>query len=299
MSLSDIALACYAKDDPTESAIAEAYNTSVNRQWSSHLCVLRLSSVLRLPIKTYLPVPDNYSDTREEIGSLSIMYNCTIFPRLSSSTPSDERIHLFRCALMPVCYLESMKIPESKNHYVALCQPKDASLEIGNIQSFISKPIVSSILLNSSTQVKTTATSSSGVTNTSIATAISSLPSTSSTFPKQKLPSISSGSVKAKTKQLVLDALFQKKRKLDETDDGRPITEEQKYYILCNVLRPPYTYTFPMYEDNGRQLRPIIQAIFLCGRQDIALHEAIEMMLNITCQMTSTLAILYTFLSTV
>ena len=32
----------------------------------------------------------------------------------------------------------------------------------------------------------------------------------------------------------------------------RPITEQQKYYILCNVWRPPHTYTFPMNEDKRR-----------------------------------------------
>ena len=34
--------------------------------------------------------------------------------------------------------------------------------------------------------------------------------------------------MKTKTKQLVLDALFQKKRKLDETDDERPVQSKKK-----------------------------------------------------------------------
>ncbi len=105
-----------------------------------------------------------------------------------------------------------MKIPERKNHYVALCQPRDASLEIWDIESFIPKPIFLSILQLSSTEVKKNTTVSSGITPMS-------LPSTSSTIPKRKLSSPSSGSVKAKMKQLVLEALFPKKRKLDEKDD--------------------------------------------------------------------------------
>jgi hypothetical protein len=103
MCLSDIALACYTKDDPSESVRTEAYNTSINHQWSPFLCVLGLSSVLRLPIESYFPIPVNQSDVQEEMDSLSTMFNCTIFPRVSSSTP-DKKIHLFRCALMPAGY---------------------------------------------------------------------------------------------------------------------------------------------------------------------------------------------------
>ena len=152
--------------------------------------------MLGLPIETYFPIPDN----QEELDSLFTMFNCTIFPWVSSSTP-DERIHLFRYALMPVGYLAKMKIPERKMPLWKYCM---------DTQSFIAKPVLSSIPLFSSTsEVKKTATSSGEATT-------SSLPSTSSTISKQKLPSTSSGSVKTKMKQLVLEALFPKKRKLDE-----------------------------------------------------------------------------------
>lgn len=180
MCLSDIALASFEKDDLSKSVMAEAYNNSVNHQWSSFLCLLGLSSVLELPIESYFPIPVNQSDSQEEMDSLSIMFNCTISPREPSSTPSDEKIHLFRCVLMPVGYLESMKISQRKNYYVALCESKDASLEMLDIQSFVSKPIFSSTPL-SSTKLKTSTSS-----------ATSSLLSTSSTIPKRKLASTSS-----------------------------------------------------------------------------------------------------------
>jgi hypothetical protein len=211
--LSEIAMSSYMKDDPSESVRAEAYNTSVNHQWSSFFCVLALSSVLKLPIESYFPMPVNRSDAQEEINSLLTMFNCTIFPWVSNSTPSGEKIHLFRCAVMPAGYLSTMRIPERKNHYVALCQPRDASLETWDMESFISKPISLSILQSNSTEVnKATAVSSGSTSSTS-----TSLPSTSSTAPKRKLHS--SDSVKSKMKQLVLEALFPKKRKLDEKDD--------------------------------------------------------------------------------
>ena len=35
----------------------------------------------------------------------------------------SEKIHIFRCAAMPLNYLQTRKIPDTKKHYVALCQP--------------------------------------------------------------------------------------------------------------------------------------------------------------------------------
>ena len=63
-------LTCYTKDDPSESARIEAYNTSVNRQWSSLLCVLGLSSVLRLPIESYFPIPANDSGEMDSLSTI-------------------------------------------------------------------------------------------------------------------------------------------------------------------------------------------------------------------------------------
>ena len=114
-----------------------------------------------------------------------------------------------------------MKIPEQKNHYIVLCQPKNASLQMWNIHSFLPKPISPSILLREKI-VTNVATASSGVTSSAL------LHSPTNTIPDPKLPSNPTGPVKAKIKQLVLEALFPKKRKLDETADDETGRSTQK-----------------------------------------------------------------------
>ena len=51
------------------------------------------------------------------------MFNCTVYPREHLDDDAIEYIHIFRCAAMPPRYLVDRKIPSTKNHFVALCQP--------------------------------------------------------------------------------------------------------------------------------------------------------------------------------
>ena len=142
MCLSDIALNSLAKDDLSKSVIAEAYNNALNRQWSSFLCLLALSSAVRLPVEAYYPISKNET-TKEKKDSLSIMFNCTIHPRVTAGLrPSDARLHIFQCALMPVDYSMVDKVPDDKNHYVALCKPKDNASDPTSIQQFVMMPVV-------------------------------------------------------------------------------------------------------------------------------------------------------------
>jgi hypothetical protein len=85
--------------------------------------VLALSNVLKLPIESYYPIPLCSDGTNEVIDNHGIMFNSTVFPR-DAEQDMSERVHIFRCAMMPISYLESTKIPEKKDHYVALCRPK-------------------------------------------------------------------------------------------------------------------------------------------------------------------------------
>ena len=113
MYLSNIALDSFAKEDLSKSVIAEAYNNALNRQWSSFLCILALSSAVKLPVEAYYPVPAD----EEKKDSLSTMFNCTIYPRVTAGLkPSDARIYLFQCALMPIDYSMVNKVPNYKNH---------------------------------------------------------------------------------------------------------------------------------------------------------------------------------------
>ena len=51
------------------------------------------------------------------------MFNCTILPKHHCDGEHIETVHIFRCAVMPQRYLVDRRIPPSKNHFVALCQP--------------------------------------------------------------------------------------------------------------------------------------------------------------------------------
>ena len=113
--LSDIALDSLAKHDLSKSVVTESYNNALNRQWSLFLCLLALSSAINLPIEAYFPIPTNESTSEEKKDFLSTMFNCTIQSRVTTKSNSDERIHIFRCALMPIDYSVVSKIPARKN----------------------------------------------------------------------------------------------------------------------------------------------------------------------------------------
>ena len=67
MCLSDIALNSLAKEDLSKSVIAEAYSNALNRQWSSFLCLLALSSAVKLPVEAYFQYPKMKPQKRRKI----------------------------------------------------------------------------------------------------------------------------------------------------------------------------------------------------------------------------------------
>ena len=144
MCLSNNALEYLTKDDPIKAVVAEAYINAHNCQFSSFLCLMALSSSIKLPIESYYPISKdsqpNDTNTKKDKDTLSSMFNCTVYPREASANNSqNEKIHLFRCAALPLNYLVTAAIPERKNHYVALCQAKEnTSLSPEN---FLIKPL--------------------------------------------------------------------------------------------------------------------------------------------------------------
>jgi hypothetical protein len=110
MCLSDIALDSVTKEDLCAPIFAEAYSNAMNHQWSSFICLLSLSSVVKRPIESYFPIPPS----EEKIDSLSTMFNCTIYPRETAASISDQKIHILRCALMPMNYSKLAKVPATK-----------------------------------------------------------------------------------------------------------------------------------------------------------------------------------------
>ena len=281
MCLSDNALDSVTKEDHCKPIITEAYSNALNHQWSSFICLLALSSVVKLPIESYFPI----TPSEENIDSLSTMFNCTIYPREAAASISNEKIHMYRCALMPMDYPRLGKVPATKNHYVPLCEPKDSSNLVG-IQHFVLKQVSPGINVSSTEVIKNTPPIEQIPTSPSSTSfpGNSSAPSTSTSWPQE-----------VKKKQTVLDNLFLIKRKFVEESDDEEIptgsippkkslssslvkedaattsetscfpndianyvnvgslTDEKKYNVLCNVWVPSANYPFPLM--NGRKFR--------------------------------------------
>ena len=125
MCLSDAALDCMKQGEEKLAVIAEAKLNAKNFQFSSFLCMLALSSVLQLPIESYIPIA-----AESGTSSLSCMFNCTILPRQIRKW-FLEKLHIFRCASIPFDYLQKPIIPSKKNHYVALCKSHAQSSDQG------------------------------------------------------------------------------------------------------------------------------------------------------------------------
>ena len=80
MCLSDIALNSVTKEDHCKPIITEAYSNAMNHQWSSFVCLLALSSVVKLQIESYFPITHSESTLKENIDSLSTMFTA-LYPQ--------------------------------------------------------------------------------------------------------------------------------------------------------------------------------------------------------------------------
>ena len=127
MCLSDAALTSFEQSDEIVAVREEAKQNAKNYTFSSLMCMFALSSVIKCCVQSYYPVT-NDTVTKQNWDSLAKMFNCTIFPRITNYVVDGaiESIHIFRCAAMPPSYLVDRKIPSTKNHFVALCQPVKA-----------------------------------------------------------------------------------------------------------------------------------------------------------------------------
>lgn len=122
MCLSDDALSCCEKNGHIAAVVEEAKRNANNYKWSSMMCMFALSTAIHCIIQSYYPIK-NDSAAKEDWDSLEKMFNCSIKPRQPFDDSSIKNVHIFRCAAIPVRYLVDRKIPETKNHFVALCQP--------------------------------------------------------------------------------------------------------------------------------------------------------------------------------
>jgi hypothetical protein len=216
MCLSDVALSGVQKDDPSKPIVTEAINNAINRQWSSFLCMFALSSALHLPIELYYPTSTNEKALLDEnADSLSTMFNCTIQPRVSSSK-TKGKIHLFRCA-----YAINGKIPDRKNHFVAMCEPEKSITNDTNMQQFLMKLVAPGFDVSDATEAPmkkpNPLAESHEVSSTESVGPLSHLqPSPQSFQPlaAQENFSASQPSKKSKKKQTILDHVFPREKKV-------------------------------------------------------------------------------------
>lgn len=226
MCISDAALDSFNKEDLTSSILAEAVNNAQNHQFSSFICMLALSSVMKLPIESYYPIG-------KSMDSLSRMFNCTIYPREWSTTPDlqTDRLHIFRCAVLLIDYVKTREIPRVKNHYVALCNVKPSSSVGSNVNELYITPELPKFGPDSFTQI---AEKSNLSRNKFSSLQEKPLPdvfknSTSETnVTRPIMPS-----ARGKLKQTLLDKMVLKKRKLDDEFDQQessicPSTVEER-----------------------------------------------------------------------
>ena len=90
------------------------------------MCMISLSNIEKLPIESYYP-----TGNEDVMDSLSRMFNCTFFPK-DWSTTTDKgavKIHIFRCALLPLNCLDAQVFSQPNNHYVALRKPGTSSCD--------------------------------------------------------------------------------------------------------------------------------------------------------------------------
>ena len=116
-------LKCFSADVPgtrsnrLSAVFAEAVASARNYRYSSFLCLLGLSSVIKLPIKTYYPIAEEGQS--DDLISTESICNCTVYPTVIDDR-SEHRIHIFRCAKAPIDFVSKGKVPENKDHYVPL-----------------------------------------------------------------------------------------------------------------------------------------------------------------------------------
>ena len=112
--LSYTAVDIFTASDRVPAVQAVAKNTAQNFSFSSFMSMLGLSSVIQKSIESYYPVKDENG-----LNSYETMFNSTILPRESSCYACDK-IHIFRCAAMPLDFVFKKSISDQKNHYVPL-----------------------------------------------------------------------------------------------------------------------------------------------------------------------------------
>lgn len=243
--MSDSGLSVFETQGLVAAVIEEAQLNAQNFTFASMMCMFALATVINCCVESYYPVSKD-SSPREEWDSLEKMFNCTILPKHHCDGGHIETVHIFRCAVMPQRYLVDRRIPPSKNHFVALCQPiNNIELEPGEHYFSPQLPQQPASTSTSSTDVKNQASTSS---STFFMDVKKPSTSTSSKNVKQQASTASTSSmivnvdihpaplaarkqqdvVGVKRKQLCLDTLLPRKKINDRGQPSLQPTKEER-----------------------------------------------------------------------
>ena len=122
MSISDAALDASKGKDHVHAVCFEASRIAKDYQPATFLCQLALASVIGRPVEAYYPVRKGGGGSEREItqrNGLEIMFNSTILPR-QVCLADKPKVHLLRCASVPLDYIKTGTIPDTKDHFVPL-----------------------------------------------------------------------------------------------------------------------------------------------------------------------------------
>ena len=195
----------------------------------------------------------------------------------------SEKIHIFRCAAMPLNYLQTQKTPDRKNHYVALCQ----SAVISSGQCHF-KPVLPNVDIPVSDEGSGAKPATlhedeapTATLNQPCQTGKRKQLSLDQLFPIKRNPSFmvttSSEETSTVDSNLVERATIEATESTTSSTDGSnprsqcsskscsvpydienyisraaSLTNQEKYNLLCNVWQPDAAYTFPISKAGRR-----------------------------------------------
>ena len=125
MSISDAALDASEGKNHVQAVCFEASRIAKDYQSATFVCELALASVIGRPIEAYYPVRKDGDDLERETcqrNGLEIMFNSTILPR-EECLIGQSKLHILRCASVPLDYLKTGTVPDTKDHFVPLMPP--------------------------------------------------------------------------------------------------------------------------------------------------------------------------------
>ena len=250
---------CYVKGDRFSSVQGEAIHISQNFKFASMLCMFALSSAIKTTIESYYPITDGNENDRYEA-----IFNCTITPRLISNA-RNEKIHIFRCASVPITFLLSGKLPNNKNHYVPLLE----------IETFMNSCISTEVEAHSNESKQldyrkrkqdvsfTSSKNRQGtLDNVIVKKPKLATEENSSTSHEIKDPSPSSSSVASKTETCSVPDRenTNEPMHIDKNDlslffkEAYRFSDTRKYDLLCNIWKPDRFFAFPK-NASGRRFQ--------------------------------------------